>query len=265
MRFRISYLKQFFKLSAGNIFKIDSYYQKKIQLLAKIMKKPPQLNQDWKELLSSEWNKPYMDKLSLFLQNERERFEVYPRKEDLFSAFNYTSFDQVNVVIVGQDPYHGPNQAHGLSFSVPKGVQLPPSLKNIYKELRDDLGIEPAQHGHLKKWASQGILLLNSILTVRKNSPGSHANQGWEQFTDQCLESIALQKKGVIFVLWGESAKRKCEILKNKKEHLFFFSPHPSPFSAHRGFFGSRPFSRINQELLKQKKQPIDWDLNELF
>lgn len=225
--------------------------------------KSPQLEPGWQQVLSEEWDKPYIEKLAAFLKQERKENEVYPKAEDVFSAFHCTPFDQVKVVIVGQDPYHGPKQAHGLAFSVPEGIRPPPSLVNIYKELQHDLGIMPPKHGSLKKWAKQGVLLLNTVLTVRQNSPGSHANIGWEQFTDRCLEIIASEKKGVIFVLWGEFAKKKCQtILKNyQKEHLFFLAAHPSPFSAYRGFFGSSPFSKINEELKKQNKQPIDWSL----
>lgn len=222
------------------------------------MKNIPQLEPGWQEVLAEEWHKPYMVELAAFIKKERAEAEIYPKAIDVFSAFHCTPFDQVRVVIVGQDPYHGLGQAHGLAFSVPDAIRHPPSLKNIFKELQEDLGII-AKTGSLKKWANQGVLLLNSILTVRKNSPGSHANRGWEQFTDRCLERIAEKKHGVIFILWGEFAKKKCQIIKNHKDHFFFSAPHPSPFSSHRGFFGSKPFSKINEVLARQNKQPIDW------
>lgn len=222
---------------------------------------PPQLEESWKTILSTEWPKEYLKKLSDFLARERASFPVYPPKKDVFSAFNYTPFDRVKVVIIGQDPYHGPNQAHGLSFSVPEGVNLPPSLKNIYKELYDDLGIKPSDQGSLVPWARQGVLLLNATLTVRENQAKSHYGQGWEQFTDVVVSRLCDRKDPVIFVLWGKSAQDKCRhiLQATRNRHFVLTAPHPSPLSAYAGFFGCRHFSKINDLLKKQGKEPINW------
>lgn len=224
-------------------------------------KPPPQLESSWQNALNEEWNQPYIEALASFLKQERQGpFPIYPPAEDVFAAFSYSPFDKTQVVIVGQDPYHGPGQAHGLSFSVRRHVPLPPSLRNIFQELRDDLGIEASQHGSLVPWAKQGVLLLNTVLTVRERSPASHAGKGWERFTDAVVASLAKREDPIIFVLWGRKAEQKCEQLKGS-HHFFLTSAHPSPYSAHSGFFGSRPFSKINELLKQQGKTPIQWEL----
>lgn len=219
---------------------------------------PPQLEKSWKEALKDEWQKPYLHQLAQFVAQERASgVSVYPDQKNVFNAFNHTPYDQVKVVIVGQDPYHGPNQAHGLSFSVPQEIKCPPSLKNIFKELKEDLGIEPPKHGCLSSWAQQGVLMLNAVLTVREHSPGSHAKKGWEQFTDAVVGSLNVRKDPVIFVLWGKTAQDKCQHI--LPHHFVLTAPHPSPYSAHSGFFGCKHFSKINELLKKQEKDPIDW------
>lgn len=222
---------------------------------------PPQLEKSWQEALKEEWQKPYMGSLVSFLAQERNSGAIYPEKKDVFNAFAKTPFDKVNVVIIGQDPYHGEGQAHGLSFSVRHGVKFPPSLKNIFKELHDDLGIAEPIHGNLEHWAAQGVLMLNAVLTVRANQPRSHHGQGWEIFTDSIVSTLAARKDPVIFVLWGRDAQEKCKIIgdKDKTHHFFLETSHPSPYSVHSGFFGSRHFSKINDLLKKQGKPPIDW------
>ncbi len=226
---------------------------------------PPQLEESWQKALQNEWSKPYMQDLALFLSGERAgSVPVYPSKKDVFNAFNYVSYDKVKVVIMGQDPYHGPNQAHGLSFSVVGDVAQPPSLKNIFKELQEDLGIAPPTHGSLVGWANQGVLMLNAILTVRAHSPKSHNGKGWEQFTDAVIEQLVLREDPVIFVLWGKTAQDKCRhiIEKTTNRHYVLMAPHPSPYSVHSGFFGCRHFSKINELLTKQGKEPINWALS---
>ena len=215
----------------------------------------------WKEKLIDEIKKPYMQSLSSFINEEREKGKiVYPPKEDIFSAFNFSPFNEVKVVIIGQDPYHGPNQAHGLSFSVQKGIKPPPSLVNIYKELKSDLGIPIAEHGCLTNWARQGVLLLNATLTVLQKQPKSHYGKGWEQFTDFVVELLAKKDDPIVFMLWGRSAKEKCEkMLINNNKHLVLKAMHPSPFSAYNGFFGCKHFSKANAFLEKAGKKPIDW------
>ena len=183
---------------------------------------------------------------------------TYPPKKDIYKALELTPIDTVKVVILGQDPYHGEGEANGLAFSVNKGIKLPPSLKNIYKELNDDLGIEIPNHGDLTKWAKQGVLLLNSVLTVQKDKPGSHRNMGWEEYTDGIIERISKEKKNVVFILWGKYAESKKELIDESK-HLILISPHPSPFSARKGFFKSKPFSKCNTYLKKNNITPIDW------
>lgn len=222
---------------------------------------PPQIEKSWQLALRSEWEKPYLDALANFLKEERHSFPVYPPNKDVFQAFNETPFEKTQVVIIGQDPYHGPGQAHGLSFSVKQGVRFPPSLKNIFKELKDDLGICEPAHGCLSAWAKQGVLMLNAVLTVREGEPRSHQGRGWEQFTDCVVATLAQREDPVIFLLWGKDAAEKCRIAlsQNQKNHFILTSPHPSPFSAHTGFFGSRPFSKINELLKRQGKDPIDW------
>jgi uracil-DNA glycosylase len=225
---------------------------------------PFELEPSWKAVLGEELVKPYMRKLALFLAKERGSYPVYPPEKLMFNAFWKTPFPKVEVVIVGQDPYHGEGQAHGLSFSVPKGVPPPPSLINIFKELHSDLSIPIASHGCLIPWAERGVFLLNATLTVRQSAPLSHHGQGWERFTDAVIEKLAAKEDPIVFILWGKSAQDKCrEALRHAKtHHLILKSPHPSPFSAHNGFFGSRPFSQANAFLEKIGKKPIDWRLD---
>jgi uracil-DNA glycosylase len=226
------------------------------------MKPPPQLEKTWQVKLENQWSLPYMKQLAEFLAKQRAEGEVYPPKELVFSAFEKVPFSKVKVVIVGQDPYHGPGQAHGLSFSVPKGVTPPPSLKNIFKELQADLGITPPAHGCLEKWAEQGVLLLNATLTVLRGQPLSHAKQGWETFTDAVIEALLEREEPVIFVLWGKYAQDKCKKLIGKtiQRHHILMAAHPSPFSATH-FLGCRHFSKINDLLKREGKEPIDWSL----
>jgi uracil-DNA glycosylase len=235
----------------------------KLAIIFPVMQAPPQLESTWANVLSAEWSQKYMEDLATFLAQERSQGIIYPHKKDVFNAFNTTLFEKVQVVIVGQDPYHGPGQAHGLSFSVPIGVAQPPSLKNIFKELQDDLGILPPPHGNLTAWADQGVLLLNATLTVKANMPGSHYGQGWEKFTDAVIRCLVDRDDPVIFVLWGKTAQEKCRpILEStKKRHFILMAPHPSPYSAYSGFFGCKHFSKINELLTKQGKKPINWKL----
>jgi uracil-DNA glycosylase len=223
---------------------------------------PPQLEVSWKEALQQEWAKTYLKELVSFLSSERSKsLPVYPPKSEVFSAFNYTPFHSVKVVIMGQDPYHGPKQAHGLSFSVSENVPQPPSLKNIFKELQDDLGILPPRQGSLVSWAKQGVLMLNAILTVQENNPRSHYGKGWEIFTDAVIRKLAERDDPVIFVLWGKTAQEKCRTIleKTKFPHHVLVASHPSPYSAYSGFFGCKHFSKINELLKKQGKEPINW------
>jgi len=220
------------------------------------------LEESWKEILQEEFAKKYMQSLSQYLREEKKQQKaIFPPGNKIFKALNLTSFKDIKVVILGQDPYHGPGQAHGLSFSVELGVKPPPSLNNIYKELESDLGIKRPDHGNLEKWGVQGVLLLNALLTVEKGCPGSHANKGWETFTDQILSKINSQKSNVVFILWGKKAQDKCHFI-DPNLHLVIKSSHPSPYSAHNGFLGSKPFSRANSYLTHHNKTPIDWDLN---
>ncbi len=217
----------------------------------------------WLSRLSDEFNEPYMSDLREFLLTEKKLGKtIYPAGTDIFAALNSTPFEKVKVVILGQDPYHGPGQAHGLSFSVRPGVPPPPSLLNIYKELESDLGIKRPQHGNLLSWAQQGILLLNSVLTVEANRAASHKNRGWERFTDRIIHLIDEEKDSVAFILWGAYAQKKGAFV-NRSKHLLLSSPHPSPLSASRGFFGSRPFSRVNQWLESLGMETINWRLPE--
>lgn len=218
-----------------------------------------QMHESWKKVLHEEWTKPYLKELSAFVTAERKQGPVFPPPLEVFQAFEKTPYEKVNVVIIGQDPYHGPGQAHGLSFSVKKEIKMPPSLKNIFKELEADLGIKPPSHGCLQAWAEQGILLLNNVLTVTQGNAGSHKGKGWEQFTDKVVEALVKRADPVIFVLWGKDAQEKCKSV--KAPHHVLVAPHPSPFSAHSGFFGSRPFSKINQLLTTQGKDPINWSI----
>ncbi|MTT30892.1 uracil-DNA glycosylase [Terrilactibacillus sp. BCM23-1] len=220
------------------------------------------LKNDWAEELNSEFEKPYYKDLRTKLKEEYETKIIYPDMYDLFNALNETPYDKVKVVILGQDPYHGPNQAHGLSFSVKPGVRKPPSLQNVFKELHDDLGYPIPEHGCLIEWAKRGVLLLNTVLSVRKGEPNSHKNLGWEQFTDHVIQSLNKREKPIVFILWGRHAQNKRGLITNKAHHIIA-SPHPSPFSAHRGFFGSHPFSKTNQFLESVGEEPINWRLSD--
>lgn len=221
----------------------------------------PKLDESWKRVLAGEFQQPYFTDLKAFLVSEREAGHTfYPPGKLIFNALDTTPFDRVKVVILGQDPYHGPGQAHGLSFSVPDGVAPPPSLVNIFKELHDDLGVPIPHTGNLEKWARQGVLLLNATLTVRARQAGSHQGKGWEPFTDAIIRALNEQREGIVFVLWGRYAKDKGQFI-DRKRHLVLTAAHPSPFSADKGFFGSRPFSKINQYLEQHGETPIDWSL----
>lgn len=212
----------------------------------------------WKEKLKDEFDQIYFDELISFVKNEYGTKTIFPPGPQIFRAFDETSFDSVKVVILGQDPYHTSGVAHGLSFSVDKTKRLPPSLQNIYKEIESDLGLKPENHGDLSRWAKQGVLLLNATLTVEKGKAGSHQNHGWEEFTDAVIEVINEEKEHVVFILWGKYAQNKGAVIDESK-HLVIRSPHPSPFSANRGFFGSKPFSKTNEYLKKYGQKEIDW------
>ena len=212
----------------------------------------------WKSLLSQEFEKPYFQQLTAFVRNEYKSQTIYPRGLDIFKAFDSCDFDNVKVVIIGQDPYHGAGQANGLCFSVSEGVRFPPSLLNIFKEIREDLGKAIPLSGDLDRWAKQGVLLLNATLTVRANTPGSHQNRGWETFTDAVIKKISDEKDGIVFLLWGAYAQKKGEII-DRSRHLVLMSAHPSPFSADRGFFGCKHFSKANAYLKSKGKDEIDW------
>lgn len=224
-----------------------------------IEKKEIGMDPEWKEVLKLEFDKEYFIKLKSFLKLEKQKFILYPPGNSIFSAFNHTPFSKVKVVIIGQDPYHGPNQANGLCFSVSKEVRTPPSLVNIFKEIKDDLGIPIASHGDLTKWADQGILLLNASLTVRAGEAGSHQNIGWEIFTDEVIRQLSLKGKGIVFLLWGRFAQTK-EALIDADKHFILKAAHPSPL-ARGAFFGCKHFSKTNEILQKQGKKPIDWKL----
>lgn len=220
------------------------------------------LEGSWKSRLEGEFDAPYMQHLRSFLQKQKaEHKTIFPCGSEYFAALNLTPFDKVKVVILGQDPYHGPGQAHGLSFSVRPGVPLPPSLVNIYKELEADLGIPRSHQGHLESWAQQGVLLLNSVLTVESGRAASHQGKGWEQFTDKIIHLLAEEREHLAFLLWGTYAQKKGAFI-DRGKHLVIESPHPSPLSAHRGFFGSRPFSKINRYLVSRGQTPIRWQLD---
>lgn len=216
------------------------------------------LGNDWDEILKDEWQKPYYQNLRGFLKQEYQSTTVYPDMNNIFNALKYTAFQDVKAVIIGQDPYHGPNQAHGLCFSVLPGIEPPPSLKNIFKELEDDLGIPAANGGTLIPWAKQGVLMLNSCLTVRAGQAGSHHNMGWEIFTDRVINELNNKKTPVVFLLWGSPAAKKADIITNPI-HKKLKCPHPSPLSAYRGFFGCRHFSLANEFLKSNGLEPIDW------
>jgi uracil-DNA glycosylase len=215
---------------------------------------------DWNPLLRGEFEQPYWATLQAFVSDERARYPVYPPDPEVFAALHLTPYADTRVVILGQDPYHGPGQAHGLCFSVRRGVAIPPSLVNIHKELRDDLGIEPPGHGNLEAWARQGVLLLNTTLTVRGGQAASHQGKGWETFTDRVLDVVNAKDTRVVFILWGASARRK-QARVDLTRHVVIESAHPSPLSAHNGFFGSRPFSRTNAALEAAGLDPVDWRL----
>lgn len=218
-----------------------------------------QIEATWKKILKDEFEKPYFESLIDFVKSEYKNHKCFPKGSDIFNAFDFCSFDETKVIILGQDPYHGPGQAHGLSFSVPKGTPTPPSLQNIYRELKDDLNIDLPNHGNLENWAKQGVLLLNATLTVRAHEAGSHQNKGWEIFTDEVIKKLSEEKEGLVFLLWGGFAKKKSKLIKSLKHHILT-SGHPSPLSANRGYwFGNKHFSKTNQLLEDQNKTPIDW------
>jgi uracil-DNA glycosylase len=215
-----------------------------------------QIPVSWQSALESEFSKPYIPKLEAFLEAERKAHQVFPPESEVFSALEFTPFDEVRVLIVGQDPYHDDGQAHGLAFSVQRGMKIPPSLVNMYKELKSDLGVSRAKHGFLEAWARQGVLMLNTVLTVRAHEPASHKGKGWENLTDAIIKAVSAKSDPVVFVLWGAHAQKKLELI-DIKRHSVIQSAHPSPLSARNGFFGSQPFSKINAVL----KNPIDWSL----
>ncbi|MCY4519055.1 MAG: uracil-DNA glycosylase [Acidimicrobiaceae bacterium] len=217
---------------------------------------------DWNPILRDEFSKPYWPILQQFVADERAQGPVFPPHDQVFAALHLTPYAEVKVLILGQDPYHGPRQAHGLCFSVPHGVPQPPSLQNIFAELRDDLGIEPPSHGNLEGWARQGVLLLNAFLTVRARQAASHRSAGWETFTDEVIRAVSAKPERVVFILWGAFARRKKSLV-DLTRHVIIESPHPSPLSAHNGFFGSKPFSRANAALAAADRQPIDWSLSD--
>lgn len=219
------------------------------------------INNSWDELLKDDFNSEHYQKLRQFLKKEYFTKTIYPPMDDIFNALKFTDFNDVKAVILGQDPYHGEGQAHGLCFSVKKGIKPPPSLINIYKEQKQDLGIDqPLDNGDLTKWTKQGVLLLNTVLTVRKASPNSHKGMGWEEITDKVIKLLNDREKPVVFILWGANARAKKKLITNPN-HLIIESAHPSPLSAYNGFFGSKPFSRTNEFLIKTGQSPIDWQL----
>ncbi len=217
------------------------------------------LSKAWAEKLESEFSKPYMQSLKSFLEQEIKTYTIFPSAENTFTAFKLTPLDKVKVVVLGQDPYHGPGQAHGLCFSVPQGFDKPPSLQNIFKELKQDLDIAIPANGNLNSWAEQGVFLLNTCLSVRQGQAGSHFNQGWESFTDRVIETINTEKEHVVFMLWGAPARKKAEMI-DKSKHLVLEAPHPSPLSAHRGFLGCGHFSKANEYLASKDMDIINWD-----
>ena len=218
------------------------------------------IGNDWDIMLQDEFDRPYFKRLENFLTEERARYEIYPPQEDVFNALRYSSFQDTKVVILGQDPYHEPGQAHGLCFSVNKGVTIPPSLVNVYKEIENDLGIKMPGHGYLADWAKQGVLLLNTVLTVRRGQANSHKGKGWEIFTDRIVEILNERQKPMVFILWGANAKSKTELITNK-EHMVITGAHPSPLSAWKGFFGGRYFSKANRYLEITGQEPVDWGI----
>ncbi len=222
------------------------------------------IQNDWLEALNKEFKKPYYKDLFYFVKNEYNTKVIYPPADDIFNAFHFTPLSKVKVLLLGQDPYHNVNQAHGLSFSVlPQQKDIPPSLQNIYKELNDDLGCKIPNNGYLKKWADQGVLLLNTVLTVRAHQANSHQGHGWEQFTDAVIQAVNQQDRPIVYFLWGRPAQQKKKMLTNPK-HLILEAPHPSPLSAYRGFFGSKPFSQANEFLVAHGEEPIDWQIEDV-
>jgi len=221
------------------------------------------LPRSWQRLLKDEIEKPYFEKLREFVDEERERYTVYPPETDVFTALEATPYDDVNVLLLGQDPYHGENQAHGLCFSVRPEVAIPRSLMNIFKELKSDLGCGIPNNGYLMPWAKQGMLMLNAVLTVRAGEPNSHKGKGWETFTDTIIERVNEKEEPVVFVLWGSYAQKKIELIDTKR-HTIIKSAHPSPLSAHHGFFDSKPFSKVNAALRKSGKPEIDWQIPDI-
>jgi len=226
-----------------------------------LKEKRVKIEDSWYNLLEDEFDKSYFLKIKEFVKNEYQRKTIYPRPKYVFNAFNSTSVKNAKVVIIGQDPYHGPNQAHGLCFSVLKGIKAPPSLVNIFKEIESDLGIEAPSHGDLQSWADQGVLLINSTLTVQKGKANSHKNIGWHLFTDKVIEKISSAQQNLVFLLWGNHAQKKEELIDSEK-HLILKAPHPSPLSAYNGFFGCKHFSRANEYLIENNIPPIDWSLD---
>lgn len=221
----------------------------------------PPITNDWDENLKVEYSKPYYAKLYQTVQKEyASGRKIFPNQDDIFNAFHFTPLSKVKVVIIGQDPYHNDGQAHGLCFSVKQGIEIPPSLVNIYKELESDLGCYIPNNGYLKKWADQGVLMLNTVLTVRAHQPNSHRGIGWEEFTDAAISVVNKIDRPIVFILWGKPAQSKKRMLNNPK-HLIIEGPHPSPLSAYRGFFGSKPFSRTNNFLVENHLEPIDWQI----
>lgn len=220
----------------------------------------PKIESSWKELLMGEFQSEYFLKLKSFLSEEKKSHLIYPAGKNIFAAFDFVPVDKVKVVILGQDPYHGDGQAHGLSFSVPEGIKIPPSLQNIYKELKADLDIDAPPSGNLEKWAKQGVFLLNATLTVRANTAGSHQKRGWEQFTDKVIQLISQKRENVVFILWGNYAQAKEKLIDTQK-HYVIKSAHPSPLSAYNGFWGSKPFSKTNSYLESKGIKAINWDL----
>lgn len=221
------------------------------------------IQNDWLDAIGEEFHKPYYKELYYYVKEEYSKHVIYPSAEDIFNAFHFTPLGKVKVVILGQDPYHNIDQAHGLCFSVKPNVDIPPSLSNIYKELKEDLGCEIPNHGYLKKWADQGVLLLNTVLTVQAHKAGSHQGKGWETFTDAVLEAVNAQDKPIVILLWGKPAQKKKKMLTNPN-HLILEAPHPSPLSAFRGFFGSKPFSKTNEFLKAHNLEPIDWQIENI-
>ena len=216
------------------------------------------IGNDWDDILKDEFDKEYYQNLRKFLDEEYQNYTIYPKAQDLYNALRYTAFDKVKVVLLGQDPYHEPGQAMGLAFSVPRGIKLPPSLNNIYKELESDLAIKQSTSGDLRPWAKQGVLLLNTVMTVRAHKAFSHAGKGWENLTDAIIKALDKRERPLVFILWGKAAQKKMELIQNKK-HLIIKSAHPSPLSAYQGFFGSRPFSKANAFLKEKGQTEIDW------